>query len=203
MADIRVDIDTILTDGMDISFKAPCNCTEIDGIKVCYVKDKELVSQRFMLKDAHGNDLAGIGNLFMAGAYIRVILNSANGFAYIQNADTNGYIEEKFAKTVSFENFCWLEGTDTKKVDSSQAQVSVPYPNGFTKDNCCVVGAMVRSLDGAAFTTTKLNGATSGLNLHGTVAFSTDAILITYTNLSSGTTYNLGYRLVLFRNKVD
>lgn len=97
MADIRVDIDMVLTDGMDIAFKAPCDCTAISGIKVCYVKDKELVSQRFVLKDAHGNDLAGIGNLFEEGAYIRVILNTVNGFAYIQNADTNGYIEAKFA----------------------------------------------------------------------------------------------------------
>lgn len=100
MADIRVDINSVLTDGMDISFKAPCNCTEVDAIKVCYVKDQELVSQRFVLKDAHGNDLTGIGNLFSEGAYVHVILNTTNGFAYIQNADTNGYIEGNFQKNI-------------------------------------------------------------------------------------------------------
>ena len=99
MADIRVDISMALTDGMDITFKAPCDCTSVDGIRVYYVKNKESVSQRFVLKDAHRNDVTRIGNLFMEGAYVHVILDTANGFAYIQNADTNGYIEERLNGT--------------------------------------------------------------------------------------------------------
>lgn len=99
MADIRVDIDMVLTDGMDITFKAPCDCTAIEGIKVYYIKNEELLNKRFVLKDAHGNDLTGIGNLFMEGAYVHTILDTLNGFAYIQNADTNGYLEERLAGT--------------------------------------------------------------------------------------------------------
>lgn len=93
MADIRVDVDSVLTDGMNVTFKAPCECTAIDGLKVYYVKDRETHNMRFVFKDTHGNELTGIGNLFEEGAYVHAILDTTNGFAYLQNADTNGYIE--------------------------------------------------------------------------------------------------------------
>ena len=42
--------------------------------------------------------MTGIGEAFAKGALIKTILDVTNGFAYIQNADTNGYIESTFAK---------------------------------------------------------------------------------------------------------
>lgn len=58
-------------------------------------------SQTFIFRDAHGNDLTGIGNLFSEGAYVKVILNTADGYAYIQNADTNAYLENKIAADIT------------------------------------------------------------------------------------------------------
>jgi hypothetical protein len=53
-------------------------------------------SKEFVFKDAHGNVLTGLGNLFSTGAYVKAILDITNGYAYLQNADTNAYLEGKF-----------------------------------------------------------------------------------------------------------
>lgn len=93
MAKIRIDIDGILMDGHEVTFKAPCDCTEVDGIKVYYIKSGEQKSKNFTMKDTHGNALAGLGDLFMSGAYVKAVLDTTNRVAYIQNSDTNGYLE--------------------------------------------------------------------------------------------------------------
>lgn len=111
MANIRVETYCSLIDGSEIVFVAPCNCNEITGVKV-YCPDGSKV---FLFKDAHGNDLTGIGNLFSEGVLVKAILDVTNGYAYIQNADTNAYLEAKFkegapvaamstAKTLTAEN---------------------------------------------------------------------------------------------------
>ena len=41
--------------------------------------------------------MTGLGKLFAAGAYVKVILDVTNGYAYIQNADTNAYLEGRLA----------------------------------------------------------------------------------------------------------
>ena len=38
--------------------------------------------------------MTGISGLFEKGAYVKVLLDVTNGYAYIQNADTNAYLEE-------------------------------------------------------------------------------------------------------------
>lgn len=100
MANIKITIDGPLMDGHRVTFKAPCDCTTVEQLDVRYVEDKTQVSKLFTMKDAHGNDLTGIGNLFSEGAYVHVILNTTNGFAYIQNADTNGYLENRMSQMV-------------------------------------------------------------------------------------------------------
>ena len=101
MANITVNLNYPISDGEKISFRAPCDCTEITGLLVRYPSvtdiDVTSTSKVFAFKDAHGNDLTGIGNLFSAGAFISVLLDVTNGAAYIQNADTNAYIEGAFA----------------------------------------------------------------------------------------------------------
>ena len=97
MANIRIDIDGILMDGHEVTFKAPCDCTEVQGLKVYYLKDGTQHNATFTMKDSHGNTLTGLGNLFETGAYVRVTLDLANKFAYLLNADTNKYLEDKFA----------------------------------------------------------------------------------------------------------
>lgn len=97
MAKIRIDLTEPLLDGMDIKFKAPCDCTAVTGMVVYYPgEDDSELSQSFVFKDVHGNVLTGMGNLFIKDAYVKVIVDTTNGVAYFQNADTNGYIEQKF-----------------------------------------------------------------------------------------------------------
>lgn len=91
MANIQVSVKYPLYDGMPLTFKAPCDCTSVEGLTLTYNTD----SKSFVFKDAHGNTLTGIGNLFEANAYVKVILDTVNGFAFLQNADTNAYLEEQ------------------------------------------------------------------------------------------------------------
>ena len=100
MAKIKIISECPLYDGMPVTFKAPCDCTAVDGLTVAY----GTMSQNFGFRDAHGNDLAGIGNLFAEGAYVKAIQNTVNGYAYIQNADTNKYLEDKFAGKADLQN---------------------------------------------------------------------------------------------------
>lgn len=98
MANIRVDLTEPLLNGMDIKFKAPCDCTAITGM-VVYAPDNDgnVSSQTFTFKDAHGNALTGLGNLFSKDALVKVMVDTDNSSAYIQNADTNKYLENKIA----------------------------------------------------------------------------------------------------------
>ena len=91
MAKIKITSKSELYDGMSITFKAPCKCTAVDGLKVYYNGSV----QSFILRDAHGNNLANLNNLFYEGAYIKAILDTGNGYAYLQNADSNAYLEQK------------------------------------------------------------------------------------------------------------
>lgn len=95
MAYIKIKLDAALMDGHNVTFKAPCDCTAIEGLKVCYIENNSLQEKIFSMQDTHGNALAGLGNLFAAGAYVHAILDSVNLIAYLQNAATNGYLEGK------------------------------------------------------------------------------------------------------------
>ena len=94
MANIKVELSHEIIDGQPVTIVAPCDCTAITGLKVYYPGG----SKQFAFKDAHGNDLTGIGNLFAKGAIVKALLDVKNGFAYLQNADTNAYIENTFLK---------------------------------------------------------------------------------------------------------
>ena len=97
MAYIGITLDHPLQDGEDIKFKAPCDCTAVSGLQITYQTgiEGETETKQFSFADSHGNDLSGLGNLFMAGAYVKVMVDTGNGKAYLQNADTNAYLESK------------------------------------------------------------------------------------------------------------
>lgn len=96
MAQIKIDLNAQLVDGMDVKFKAPCDCTAVTGLLVYYLTDTgTTASKGFTFRDSHNNNLAGIGELFAAGAYVKAILDINRGYAYLQNAATNTYIEGK------------------------------------------------------------------------------------------------------------
>lgn len=83
MAYIKIKTPYPAYDGMPLTFVAPCDCTAAEGLTVN--------SKNYVFKDAHGNTLTGIGNVFGAGAYVKVILDVTGGCAYIQNGDNNSY----------------------------------------------------------------------------------------------------------------
>lgn len=95
MANIKIDVIGELVDGQNVTFQAPCDCTSVTGLKVYYIKSGEKVSKVFTMKDAHGNSLANLNNLFAEGAYVHAILDINNNYAYMQNVDTNGYLESR------------------------------------------------------------------------------------------------------------
>lgn len=98
MANIKIVVDGPLMDGHKITFKAPCDCVSVEKLKVCYVENSSQQSRLFTMKDSHGNDLTGLGNLFSKDAYVNVVLNTNDGVAYLQNAATNSYLENKLAE---------------------------------------------------------------------------------------------------------
>ena len=96
MAQIRIDLAEPLLDGMDVKFAAPCNCSAVTGLVIFYpTEDESTAFKNFTFRDSHGNDLTGLGDLFSEGSYVKVIVDVNNEYAYLQNADTNGYIEAK------------------------------------------------------------------------------------------------------------
>lgn len=97
MANIRVDLDCSITSGQGVIFKAPVNCSDITGLIVYYPQDGEVVSSVFDFADAHGNNVGGL-NLFAEGALVKVLLDTELYRAYVQNPDTNEYLEGEFKK---------------------------------------------------------------------------------------------------------
>ena len=99
MANIRVDLEISIYDGMPGTFKAPADCSTITGLRVYYPESESMTTSRdFTFADAHRNDLTTISELFAANAMVKVILDLDDNMAFVQNADTNAYIENNFAK---------------------------------------------------------------------------------------------------------
>ena len=102
MANIRVDINETIKDGSEIVFRSPADCSAITGLIVYYVaEDGAAASKEFVLSDAHGHNVGDIDHLFAENVVVKVILDVTHGMAYVQNADTNAYIERTFIKSVN------------------------------------------------------------------------------------------------------
>lgn len=104
MANIRVDINGELIDGMTVTFKAPCDCSEIQGIRIYYNKNGSQLYKNFTMKDSRVQNLSNVNNLFAAGAYVTVVLDTVNNRAFLQNAATSGYLEEKVTPVDNLES---------------------------------------------------------------------------------------------------
>jgi hypothetical protein len=97
MANIRIDLNHAPLDGQTITFKAPCSASDIKGLIVYYPNENlETVSSEFTLNDANGGDIGLIDNVFSEGSIVKVIVDTDTNNAYVQNPDTNTYIESKF-----------------------------------------------------------------------------------------------------------
>lgn len=101
MANIILETSAPIEDGTTLSFRAPCACTAVTAITVVYpaVSDNQLVqvSKDFYFVDTHINSISALGDLFVEGALVQVMLDTTNGYAFFLNADTNGYLEHKLS----------------------------------------------------------------------------------------------------------
>lgn len=98
MANIRVDVDYTILDGSEVVFRSPVDCSAITGLKVYYLNSNGVTaSQVFTLADAHGNNVGNIDHLFAEDVVVKVILDVTKGMAFVQNADTNAYLEAQLA----------------------------------------------------------------------------------------------------------
>lgn len=91
---IRVDLNYPIKDGTEVVFRSPVDCSQITGLKVYYPDG----SQEFVFADAHGNNVGNIDHLFAENVAVKVILDVTTGMAFVQNADTNAYLEGRFAE---------------------------------------------------------------------------------------------------------
>ncbi len=89
---IRVDLNIPIKDGTEVVFRSPVDCSQVTGLKVYYPG----ASKEFMLADAHGNNVGNIDHLFGENVAVKVILDVTAGMAFVQNADTNAYLERRF-----------------------------------------------------------------------------------------------------------
>ena len=92
MSNIIVDYNATIQDGTELVFRSPVDCSQITGLKVNYSGG----SKEFMFADAHGNDVGDIDHLFAENVVVKVILDVTSGMAFVQNPDTNSYLEYRF-----------------------------------------------------------------------------------------------------------
>ena len=99
MANIRVDSAVTIFDGQTLSFKSPADCSQVTGLIVYYPDSTSTVSKEFLLADAHGENVGNIDHLFAADVIVKVVLDVDEAKAFVQNADTNAYLEGRLART--------------------------------------------------------------------------------------------------------
>lgn len=95
MANIRVDSPITIFDGQAVTFKSPTDCSQITGLKVYYPDNGTTLTKVFQFADAHGNNVGDL-DLFASDVVVKVILDTDNNMAFVQNADTNAYLEGRF-----------------------------------------------------------------------------------------------------------
>lgn len=88
MSKIRVNLDYVPVNGKQLSFIAPCSSADVDCLLLNGVE--------YALVDSDGVSVARLENVWNSGAIVSVILNTVTHTAFIQNANTNTYIEGRF-----------------------------------------------------------------------------------------------------------
>ena len=164
MSNIRIDVDYTIKDGTEIKFRSPVDCSAITGLIVYYPgADGNTVSKVFTLADAHGNNVGDIDHLFAEDVVVKVILDVTKGMAFVQNADTNAYLEGKFRAVTMFAsdpnndgNIVLSYGGDVVPGGGgSGGSGGTPGADGFSP-----IATVVPTEDGALITITDKNGTT-------------------------------------------
>lgn len=105
MPKIRIDREIPIINGQTLTFQAPADCSQITGLVIYYPEGDATKSMDFQIVDAHGVDVgSGTISLFAANALVKVVLDTDQGKAFVQNADTNAYLEKKLAEKYSPNN---------------------------------------------------------------------------------------------------
>ena len=91
---IIVDLSTPIFDGAEVKFRSPVDCSQVTGLVVNYNGG----SQEFMFADENGNNVGDIDHLFAEDVVVKVILDVTTSMAFVQNADTNAYLEGRFTE---------------------------------------------------------------------------------------------------------
>ena len=106
MANIKARINYPIEDGAEVVFRSPLPYSDVTGLTVISTNSKNgsSTSKNFTFVDAHRNDVTHLSDLFNQGAIVKVILDCSAELAYIQNADTNSYLEDKFESIVNLFN---------------------------------------------------------------------------------------------------
>lgn len=142
MAVVRLELSGKPIDGQQITFKAPCNASEVTAIRGYYVSNEERVSMQFTMKDANNNDIGDINNLFKKDALVQVVLNVTDKVAHFVNADTNGYINHRLkVREVTLSSSGWSSSapyTQTISVSdisvNDRPEICVGTPSTFSAD---------------------------------------------------------------------
>ena len=148
MPKIRIDLDASIINGQALTFKAPADCSDITGLVIYYPWGNNTTSKSFKFVDAHGVDVgSGTISLFAANALVKVVLDTDQGKAFVQNADTNAYLERKFderlvAPTPTDND----EGKFLRVVDGVAAWAALPVYGGEIEVTSalgeCILGTM-------------------------------------------------------------
>ena len=105
MSKIRIDLETSVINGQTLTFQSPADCSQIEGLIIYYPEGNATTSKDFAFVDAHGVDVgSGTISLFAENSLVKVTLDVDGGKAYVQNADTNAYLEGKLAEKYSPQN---------------------------------------------------------------------------------------------------
>ena len=130
---IRVDLTTPIKDGTEVVFRSPVDCSQITGLIVYFTDNGITASQEFALADAHGNNVGDIDHLFAENVVVKVILDVEHGMAFVQNADTNAYLEGRLdgkADGVPYAKSALV--VQTYPVAGTKVKVSASLPSGAT-----------------------------------------------------------------------
>lgn len=136
---IRVDLNYPINDGVEVVFRSPVDCSQVTGLKVYYPENGATASKEFAFADAHGNNVGDIDHLFAENVVVKVILDVTTGMAFVQNADTNAYLERRLMGAYSTTREKLGEAyTDTKKYQSGYIhdlydELMAKYPNNVRK----------------------------------------------------------------------
>lgn len=98
---IRVDLQNNIYDGMEVVFRSPVDCSQVTGLIVYYPENGVTASREFAFTDAHGNNVGDIDHLFSENVVVKVILDLLTSKAFVQNADTNAYLEGRFEEIIT------------------------------------------------------------------------------------------------------